>query len=35
MISEHMATLFHGEIQWLSRGIVLKGLFELRHEVYW
>jgi hypothetical protein len=33
MDSEHIGLLFHSEIQWLSRGTVLKRLFELRHEV--
>jgi len=35
MVSEHRAILFHSEVRWLSRGIVIKGLFELRREVYW
>jgi hypothetical protein len=34
MDSEHTGLLFHSEIRWLSRGIVLKRLFELRHEVH-
>jgi hypothetical protein len=32
--SEHTGLLFHSEIQWLSRGTVLKRRFELRHEVH-
>ena len=35
MASEHKAILFHSEIRWLSRGFVLQGFFELKHEVYW
>jgi hypothetical protein len=34
MDSEHTGLLFHSEIRLLSRGTVLKRLFELRHEVY-
>jgi hypothetical protein len=34
MDSEHTGLLFHSEIRWLSRGTVLKRLFELRHEVH-
>jgi hypothetical protein len=34
MDSEHTGLLFHSEIRLLSRGTVLKRLFQLRHEVH-
>jgi hypothetical protein len=34
MDSEHTGILFNSEIRWVSRGTVLKRLFELRQEVH-
>ncbi|XP_077065697.1 SCAN domain-containing protein 3-like [Siphateles boraxobius] len=31
--ADHVQLLFHSEVRWLSRGLVLKRLFELRNEV--
>lgn len=31
--SEHETLLLHTEVRWLSRGRVVPGIFELRHEI--
>ncbi|XP_073711484.1 SCAN domain-containing protein 3-like [Misgurnus anguillicaudatus] len=31
--ADHVQLLYHSEVRWLSRGLVLKRLFELRNEV--
>ncbi|KAE8284595.1 Zinc finger MYM-type protein 6 [Larimichthys crocea] len=32
--ADHIQLLYHSEVRWLSRGLVLKRLFELRNEVF-
>uniref|UniRef100_A0A3Q3FIE2 DUF4371 domain-containing protein n=1 Tax=Kryptolebias marmoratus TaxID=37003 RepID=A0A3Q3FIE2_KRYMA len=32
--ADHLQLLYHSEVRWLSRGLVLKRLFELRNEVF-
>ncbi|KAM3862185.1 SCAN domain-containing protein 3-like [Diretmus argenteus] len=34
MEADHVQLLYHSEVRWLSRGLVLNRLFELRNEVY-
>lgn len=34
MGADHVQLLYHSEVRWLSRGLVLKHLFELRNEVF-
>ncbi|KAE8278788.1 Zinc finger MYM-type protein 6 [Larimichthys crocea] len=34
MEADHIQLLYHSEVRWLSRGLVLKRLFELRNEVF-
>uniref|UniRef100_A0A3B4Y6R1 HAT C-terminal dimerisation domain-containing protein n=1 Tax=Seriola lalandi dorsalis TaxID=1841481 RepID=A0A3B4Y6R1_SERLL len=32
--ADHVQLLYHSEVRWLSRGLVLKRLFELKNEVF-
>ncbi|XP_061589540.1 SCAN domain-containing protein 3-like [Cololabis saira] len=34
MEADHIQLLYHSEVRWLSRGLVLNRLFELRNEVF-